>query len=104
LRAWQDRRYWSLVVFHTIEHNETTAANDVFYDGDYEAYLELMSEMCREEGIEIWNYCLMPNPVVHHGKNPSRAICTNKKMNELGNAVQEIGDVRIFVSMITNVA
>jgi len=32
-----------------------------FNDGDYAAYLELMSEWCREEGVDIWGYCLMPN-------------------------------------------
>ena len=30
---------------------------------DYAAYLELMAEWCREEGVEIWSYCLMPNHV-----------------------------------------
>ncbi len=34
-----------------------------FRDGDYAAYLELMAEWCREEGVEIWGYCLMPNHV-----------------------------------------
>ena len=32
-----------------------------FNDGDYAAYLELMAEWCREEGVAIWSYCLMPN-------------------------------------------
>ena len=34
-----------------------------FCDDDYAAYLKLMSEWCREEGVEIWGYCLMPNHV-----------------------------------------
>ena len=34
-----------------------------FGDDDYEAYLELMAEWCREQGVEIWSYCLMPNHV-----------------------------------------
>jgi len=34
-----------------------------FAEEDYAAYLELMSERCREEGVEIWAYCLMPNHV-----------------------------------------
>jgi len=34
-----------------------------FNDGDYEAYIELMAAWCREEGVEIWSYCLMPNHV-----------------------------------------
>ena len=34
-----------------------------FNDGDYAAYLELTAEWCREDGVEIWSYCLMPNHV-----------------------------------------
>ncbi len=32
-------------------------------DGDYAAYLELMAAGCRERGVEIWAYCLMPSDV-----------------------------------------
>ena len=32
-----------------------------FNDGDYAAYLELMDDWCRENGVAIWGYCLMPN-------------------------------------------
>ena len=32
-----------------------------FNDGDYAAYLELMADWCRQEGVAIWSYCLMPN-------------------------------------------
>ncbi|MBM3882673.1 MAG: transposase [Verrucomicrobia bacterium] len=34
-----------------------------FRDDDYAAYIELMAEWCREQGVEIWSYCLMPNHV-----------------------------------------
>ena len=34
-----------------------------FNDGDYAAYVELMADWCREKGVEIWGYCLMPNHV-----------------------------------------
>ena len=34
-----------------------------FNDGDYAAYLGLMAERCRERGVEIWSYCLIPNHV-----------------------------------------
>lgn len=30
---------------------------------DYASYLEAMSDACREYGVEIWAYCLMPNHV-----------------------------------------
>jgi len=34
-----------------------------FTDEDYEEYISLMSEWCRQCNIEIWAYCLMPNHV-----------------------------------------
>ena len=32
-----------------------------FSDGDYLAYGGLMAQWCRQCGIEVWAYCLMPN-------------------------------------------
>ena len=34
-----------------------------FSDDDYATYLELVAEGCREAGVEVWAYCLMPNHV-----------------------------------------
>jgi REP-associated tyrosine transposase len=34
-----------------------------FYDEDYLAYLNLMSEWCSKCRVEIWAWCLMPNHV-----------------------------------------
>ena len=34
-----------------------------FCDEDYAAYLELMADWCRERGVEVWAYCLMPNHI-----------------------------------------
>lgn len=34
-----------------------------FCDTDYRAYLGLMSRCCRQSGVEIWSYCLMPNHI-----------------------------------------
>ncbi len=34
-----------------------------FCDDDYAAYIELMADPCRDEGVAIWAYCLMPNHV-----------------------------------------
>ena len=48
---------------HHITQRGNRRQQTFFNDGDYEAYLELMSEWCREEGVEIWSYCLMPNHV-----------------------------------------
>ena len=34
-----------------------------FGEDDYAAYLELMGQWCKERGVEIWAYCLMPDHV-----------------------------------------
>ena len=48
---------------HHITQRGNRRQQTFFNDGDYSAYLELMSDWCREEGVEIWGYCLMPNHV-----------------------------------------
>lgn len=42
-----------------------------FNDGDYGAYLDLISKAAKASGTEIWAYCLMPNHV-HFIMTPSR--------------------------------
>ena len=34
-----------------------------FCEEDYAAYLELMGQWCKERGVAVWAYCLMPNHV-----------------------------------------
>jgi putative transposase len=55
------------IVVPGMPHHVTQRGNrwqpTFFAEEDYAAYLELMSERCREEGVEIWAYCLMPNHV-----------------------------------------
>ena len=46
---------------HHITQRGNRRQQTFFNDGDYAAYLELMAEWCREEGVAIWSYCLMPN-------------------------------------------
>jgi putative transposase len=48
---------------HHITQRGNRRQQTFFNEGDYAAYLELMSEWCREEGVDIWCYCLMPNHV-----------------------------------------
>ena len=33
-------------------------------DGDYRAYIDLMSSWCRKHGIDIWGYYLVPNHMI----------------------------------------
>ncbi len=55
------------VVVAGIAHHITQRGNrrqKVFFrDEDYQKYLDLMSHWCRQEQVEIWSYCLMPNHV-----------------------------------------
>jgi len=48
---------------HHITQRGNRRQQTFFGDKDYAAYVELMAEWCREEGVEIWAYCLMPNHV-----------------------------------------
>ena len=55
------------LVIPGLPHHVTQRGNrrqqTFFNDGDYAAYVELMADWCRQEGLEIWAYCLMPNHV-----------------------------------------
>ncbi len=55
------------VVAPEIPHHVTQLGNrrqqTFFNDGDYQAYLALMSEWCLKYYVEIWAYCLMPNHI-----------------------------------------
>jgi len=48
---------------HHVTQRGNRRQQTFFNEGDYAAYLELMVEWCREKGVEIWGYCLMPNHV-----------------------------------------
>jgi len=48
---------------HHVTQRGNRRQQTFFNDGDYAAYLELMADWCRDEGVEIWSYCLMPNHV-----------------------------------------
>jgi len=48
---------------HHITQRGNRRQQTFFNDGDYQAYLKLMADWCREEGVAIWSYCLMPNHV-----------------------------------------
>jgi len=55
------------IVLPGIPHHVTARGNrrePVFFeDGDYELYLDLLSEAAAQAGVVIWAYCLMPNHV-----------------------------------------
>ncbi len=48
---------------HHITQRGNRRQQTFFSDGDYVAYLELMSEWCMTYSVECWAYCLMPNHV-----------------------------------------
>lgn len=55
------------IVIPGIPHHVTQRGNrrerTFFDDGDYELYLDLLSDAARAAHVEIWSYCLMPNHV-----------------------------------------
>ncbi len=55
------------IVLPGLPHHVTQRGNrrekTFFENGDYELYLDLLSEAARKSGIEVWSYCLMPNHV-----------------------------------------
>jgi len=48
---------------HHVTQRGNRRQQTFFRDDDYAAYIELMADWCREEGVEVWGYCLMPNHV-----------------------------------------
>jgi putative transposase len=63
-------------VFPGLPHHVTQRGNRrervFFEDGDYVAYLDLISAAAKRAGTAIWSYCLMPNHV-HFIMAPSTA-------------------------------
>lgn len=55
------------VVAVGVPHHVTQRGNRrqavFFSSADYRAYLRLMADWCRQSGVEVWAYCLMPNHV-----------------------------------------
>ncbi|HEX7848861.1 MAG TPA: transposase [Sphingomonas sp.] len=55
------------IVLPGIPHHVTQRGNRrervFFEDGDYELYLDLLSDAAARSGVAIWSYCLMPNHV-----------------------------------------
>ncbi|MBC8441221.1 MAG: transposase [Deltaproteobacteria bacterium] len=48
---------------HHITQRGNRRQQTFFNDGDYQSYLELMSEWCMKFQVETWAYCLMPNHI-----------------------------------------
>jgi hypothetical protein len=44
---------------HHIKQRGNRRQQTFFNDGDYAAYIELMADWRREQGAEIWAYCLI---------------------------------------------
>ena len=55
------------VVIPGLPHHITQRGNrrqqTFFNDEDYAACLELVAQWRRDEGVETWSYCLMPNHI-----------------------------------------
>jgi len=70
------------VVVPDCPHHVTQRGNrrqrTFFEDDDYVRYKELLAQGCKQAGVEVWAYCLMPNHVhlVLVPSDPITGICT----------------------------
>ena len=48
---------------HHITQRGNRRQQTFFNSDDYSVYIDLMAQWCREQGVRIWAYCLMPNHV-----------------------------------------
>lgn len=48
---------------HHVTQRGNGRARTFFGDGDYALYRDLLAAHCREAGVEVWGWCLMPNHV-----------------------------------------
>ena len=48
---------------HHVTQRGNRRMQTFFCDDDYRAYLALAGQWCRQEGLSVWAYCLMPNHV-----------------------------------------
>jgi putative transposase len=73
------------VVVPGVPHHVTQRGNRrqrvFFSDDDYAAYRLLLAEGCREAGVAVWAYCLMPNHV-HLILTPSDADGLRQALGE----------------------
>ncbi len=55
------------IVLPDTPHHVTQRGNrgePIFFEkGDYEAYIDFLSEECSAQNVSIWAYCLMPNQI-----------------------------------------
>jgi hypothetical protein len=47
---------------HHVTQRGNGRARTFFDDEDYELYRDLLAEHCRAAGVEVWAWCLMPQP------------------------------------------
>ena len=48
---------------HHVTQRGNRRQQTFFSDNDYRAYLDLVGQWCRQYGVAVWAYCLMPNHV-----------------------------------------
>ncbi|MDN3273628.1 transposase [Frankia sp. RB7] len=48
---------------HHVTQRGNGRSRTFFEDGDYALYRDLLAVNCREAGVEVWAWCLMPNHV-----------------------------------------
>jgi len=78
--AWSARLVVPEVPYHIV-HNGNGRVKTFFCDADYRVYRSLVATCCKQYGIEVWAYCLMPNHV-HLIVVPEREDSVRKAFDE----------------------
>lgn len=63
---------------HHVTQRGNRRQRTFFNEEDYAAYVELMADWCRKEGVEIWGYCLIDDGLknaVRMGRFVACALC-----------------------------
>jgi len=82
---------------HHVTQRGNRRMQTFFGDEDYGLYLDLLSERCRQAGVAVWSYCLMPNHV-HLILTPSTPQGLGRALGETHRRYASVINARLRVT------
>src|SRR5208282_2221578 len=82
---------------HHVTQRGNRRMQTFFGDEDYALYLDLLSERCRQAGVAVWSYCLMPNHV-HLILTPSTPQGLGRALGETHRRYASVINARLRVT------
>src|SRR5208282_921930 len=82
---------------HHVTQRGNRRMQTFFGDEDYALYLDLLSERCRQAGVAVWSYCLMPNHV-HLILTPSTPEGLGRALGETHRRYASVVNARLRVT------